>query len=242
MEYNRRGRIFPAIFAGLILLLIGSSICTHLFFPFSHYGYYPWHPFFPFGGFFIFRSLLFVGLIFFIGRRFFWGRRWECAGRGHHMRFSGPPYGCGGGPVDEREASSRWGRNQFREYRHGKAPFEKLGSRASDDFIELASGFGTVEKKVTSKNFQGGDVTTINGRLVLDLREADITGSIRLKVTQVRGITSIVVPREWNVKPGEGTVFAVYQDSQASAASINPDKVLIIDGTCVMGEIEVRTS
>jgi hypothetical protein len=133
------------------------------------------------------------------------------------------------------------------QYRPGagwraKMPFEQAGNKDSADFIELVSGFGSVEKKISSKNFQGGDVTTIMGHLVIDLRDADFNGTIRLKITQIQGVTTIVVPKYWDVRAGKGTVFATYQDSQAEKTIVNPEKVLVIDGTCNMGGIEVRTN
>jgi hypothetical protein len=250
MNHYRSPRIFPAIFIGLIFLLIGSSILMHLFFPFYHIGYYGWLPFFPWGGFFFLRTLLFLGLLFFIARRFFWGPRWAYRGTGWAYRGRGYcSYlkNCGDmentGVMQDRPETD-WvprGPGQFREYRHGRAPFEKSGSRNTDDYLELVSGFGTVEKKVNSRKFQGGDVTTTMGRLIIDLRDADFTGTVRLKVTQIQGTTTILTPMEWDVKPGEGTIFSTYQDSKTSKAAVDPDKVLIIDGTCVSGGIEVRT-
>jgi len=233
MRYGKRGRGFPGILLVLVILLIASSFFFHLFTPFCYGGYYPWHPFFFFGGFFIFKFILFIALLLFIGRRFFWGRRWA------YDQFQ-VDYGPGAawqGPYDRR-----WDRGAFQQRRHGKAPFEKAGNRATADFIELVSGFGSIEKKISSKNFLGGDVTTIMGHLAIDLRDADFNGTVRLKVTQIRGVTTIVVPKGWDVRAGEGTVFATYQDSQAEKTIIHPDKVLIIDGTCIMGGIEVRTS
>jgi hypothetical protein len=231
MRHYRRPGIFPAIFIGLVVLLIGSSILMHLFFPFYHIGYYGWHPFFPWGGFFFLRTLLFFGLLFFLARRFFWGRRWA---------YGGPGWGYGG--RDHYAGEAPYGRAQFRGHHHGRASFEKTGSRNAEDYLELVSGFGTIEKKVTSRNFQGGDVTTTMGQLIIDLRDADITGTVRLKVTQIKGTTTIITPLDWDVKPGEGTIFTTYQDSNTSKAAIDPGKVLIIDGICVMGGIEVRTS
>ena len=199
----------------------------HLFFPFYHVGYYGWFPFFPFGGFFFLRTLLFLGLLFFIGRRFFWGPRWA---------YGGPGWAYRGyrGRGQFREYS------QFREYPRDSASFEKTGSRNTADYLELVSGFGTAERKVYSRNFQGGDVTTIMGQLTIDLRDADFTGTVHLKVTQIRGTTTIIIPMEWNVRPGEGTIFATYQDSRTNRAAVDPDKVFIIDGTCESGGIEVK--
>ncbi len=233
MKRYRRPGIFPAIFIGLLLVLIVCSILSHLFFPFYPLGFYGWHPFFPWGGFFFLRGLVFIGLLFFIGRRLFWGRRWA---------YGGPGWGYGGPcPPTENNDYPR-GRRPFREFRDSKAPFEKTGNRNTDDYLELVSGFGVVEKKISSKNFHGGDVTTMKGRLIIDLRPADFTGAVRLRVTQIEGLTTILTPPTWEVRAGEGTLFTTYQDGTASKAPTDPNKVLIIDGTCVMGEIEVRTS
>jgi hypothetical protein len=233
MRYYRRPGIFPALFVGLLLLLIGTSVFTHLFFPFHHFGYYGWFPFFPWGGFFLLRTLIFIGIVIFIARRFFWGPRWSYGGPGWaNYR-------------NEDQADTYWssrGRGQYREYRQGGASFEKSGNRNTEDYLELVSGFGTAERKPRSRNFQGGDVTTIMGQLIIDLRDADLTGTARLKVTQIQGTTTLITPMDWDVRPGEGTILTTYQDSTTNKAAVDPDKVLIIDGTCIKGGIEVRTS
>jgi hypothetical protein len=227
MRYRNRARFFPGIFAGLFLLLVAGSICLHFFFPYHyHYG------FFPFGGFFIWPGFLFFALLFFLVRRFFWGGGWGYAGHG----YSGPWHGYNHG------YSGPWDRGQFQGYRHGNEPFVKTGSRASDDFVEMTSGFGTVERKVSSRNFQGGDITTVMGEALIDLRAADITGAVRLKVTQVRGVTTILVPPHWEIKAEVDTVAAGFRDNRPDRGVVNPNKVLIIDGTCMMGGLEVRTS
>jgi hypothetical protein len=241
MRYRNRHRVFPGIVIGLIILLIASSFFSHLFFPF-HYGYYPWHPFFFFGGFVILKFIFIIALIFFIGRRFFWGRGWAYDGYGDRGGYGGYGYRGGHGNYDPSCDQPRGDRFQgFQQFRPGKAPFERAGSRTSADFIELVSGFGSLEKKMSSRNFQGGDVTTVMGQLLIDLREADISGTVHLKITQIKGVTTILVPADWDVRAGVGTVFATFQDGESVKVSVDPNKVLVIDGTCVMGDIEVRT-
>jgi len=255
MRYARRHRVFPGILIGLVILLIASQFFFHLFFPF-HYGfggYYPWHPFFFFGGFAIIKVILIVALISFIGRRWFWGRRWAHDGDGYRGEYGGYGHRCDQPRADQFQGNYRpcteWrggydrhlGGGQFQRHSRGKAPFERAGNRTSADFVELVSGFGSVERKMASRTFQGGDVTTIMGQLVLDLREADLNGTVHLRVTQIKGVTTILVPKDWDVRAGVGTVFATYQDGEADKVSVDPNKVLVIDGTCVMGDIEVRT-
>src|ERR1700761_8643853 len=137
MEYRNRSRMFPGIFVGLMLLLIGGSICLHLFFP-MYYGFYPWHPFFfPWGAFIGVRLLFFFALVFFVGRRFFWGRRWAHGGDGYR----GNAGGCGGfgdrrgaygdqrvafgdrGGDDRRGAfDGSWQQGRYQEYQDGRTP------------------------------------------------------------------------------------------------------------------------
>ncbi len=112
---------------------------------------------------------------------------------------------------------------------------------ASEDFIDSSFAFGTAHRKSVSKNFKGGDIVTFMGGTVIDLTEADIKGNVRLDVTQVMGGTKILVPVGWEVRSDVSAIFAGFEDKRERPASVNPEKVLFIDGTSIFGSIEVRT-
>jgi predicted membrane protein len=114
------------------------------------------------------------------------------------------------------------------------------GYSNSEDFIDTTSIFGGVHKKVVSKNFRGGDIVTFLGGSEIDLSQADIVGTARLDVTQVMGGTKIIVPAHWEVRSEVTALFAGFEDKRQQPAMINPDKVLIIDGTSIFGGIELK--
>lgn len=111
---------------------------------------------------------------------------------------------------------------------------------SSEDFVDSTAIFGGVHKKVVSKNFRGGDITSIMGGTELDLSQADFTGVIRLDVTQVMGGTKIIVPPHWEVRSEVTALFAGFEDKRQQPAVTNPDKVLILDGTSFFGGIELK--
>ncbi len=111
---------------------------------------------------------------------------------------------------------------------------------SSEDYIDTTSIFGGVHKKVVSKNFKGGDIVTFLGGSEIDLSQAEINGTARLDVTQVMGGTKIIVPAHWEVRSEVTALFAGFEDKRQQPAMINPDKVLIIDGTSIFGGIELK--
>lgn len=114
------------------------------------------------------------------------------------------------------------------------------GGYSSEDFVDSTSIFGGVHKKIVSKNFRGGDITTVLGGTEIDLTQADFTGTVRLEVTQVMGGTKIIVPAGWEVRSNVSAVFAGFEDKRQQPIVVNPDKVLVIDGTSILGGIELK--
>jgi predicted membrane protein len=154
-----------------------------------------------------------------------WGREW-----GHEWR-------------EEFENHRREHHRREHQWRQ-HVPDPNLGPEregySSEDFIDATSIFGGVHKKVMSKNFKGGDITTIMGGSEIDLTQADFTGTARLDVTQIMGGTKIIVPAHWEVRSEVTAIFAGFEDKRQQPVVTNPDKVLIIDGTSIFGGIELR--
>jgi predicted membrane protein len=110
----------------------------------------------------------------------------------------------------------------------------------SEDFIDSTSIFGGVHKKIVSKTFKGGDIVTMMGGTEIDLSQADFTGMIRLDVTQIMGGTKIIVPPHWEVRSEVTAIFAGFEDKRQQPTVVNPEKVMIIDGTSIFGGIELK--
>jgi predicted membrane protein len=112
----------------------------------------------------------------------------------------------------------------------------------SEDFIDSTSIFGGVKKNIISKNFKGGDITNIMGGSEIDLTQADIHGTVRIDLTQVFGGTKLIVPSNWQVKAQMAAIFGGVEDKRSiQNTALDPNKILILDGTSIFGGIEIRS-
>ncbi len=110
----------------------------------------------------------------------------------------------------------------------------------SEDYIDSTTIFGGVHKRILSKNFKGGDVTSIMGGTEINLSQADFTGVVVLDVTQVMGGTKLIVPPHWEIRSEINAIFAGFEDKRQQATVNNPDKILILRGTSIFGGIEIK--
>jgi len=125
-------------------------------------------------------------------------------------------------------------------------PSQNIGTIPGDydrrDFIDITAVFGGVKKNVLSKNFKGGDITSFMGGSEIDLSQADFTGEIKIDVTNVFGGTKLIIPPTWDVHNDIAAVLGGVDDKrQITGITVDPNKVLILDGTCVFGGIEIRS-
>ena len=110
------------------------------------------------------------------------------------------------------------------------------------DFIDVTSVFGGVKKNVLSKNFRGGDIVSFMGGSEIDLTQADFNGRITIDATNIFGGTKLIVPPTWDVQSDITAIFGGVDDKrQVSGVNLDPNKVLILDGTCMFGGIEIRS-
>lgn len=116
---------------------------------------------------------------------------------------------------------------------------------ASDDFIDSTAVFGGVKKNIISKTFRGGEATTFFGGTEINLMQADVPGKIVLDLTNVFGGTKLIVPPHWKVNSEDLVcIFGGIDDKRpimADTSSVDPNKVLVLKGTCVFGGIDIRS-
>ncbi len=117
---------------------------------------------------------------------------------------------------------------------------EYATSFSSEDFFDSTSIFGAAKKNILSKNFQGGDITCFFGGCEIDLSKADIQKTAVLDLTFVFGGGKIIVPSNWQISFHMTPVFGGIEDKRQQPLSDNPDKILIIKGTCVFGGLEIK--
>jgi hypothetical protein len=100
--------------------------------------------------------------------------------------------------------------------------------------------FGGGEERVTSQEYQGGEVTAICGGVKLDLREATLqSGRATLDVTIICGGLELLVPRDWKVNIQTTTMLGGTENKKRDTAGAAAAE-LTITGTVLMGGIEVK--
>lgn len=110
------------------------------------------------------------------------------------------------------------------------------------DFIDITTAFGGVKKIVFSKNLKGGDIVTFMGGAEIDLRQADFAHKITIDTTNIFGGTKLLIPSSWDVHSEIVAIFGGVDDKrQINGQSLDPDKVIRLEGTCLFGGIEIRS-
>lgn len=132
----------------------------------------------------------------------------------------------------------RWHDDQYNQSENtGETP-----AADRSDFIDATAVFGGIKKMVLSKNFQGGDITNIMGGSEINLTQADFNGRILIDTTNIFGGTKLIVPPHWDVQSEVVAIFGGVDDKrQLNGVAPNPSKVVVIDGTCLFGGIEIRS-
>jgi predicted membrane protein len=125
-----------------------------------------------------------------------------------------------------------------------EALFGSSNSSAGENFFDATAIFGGVKKNIISKDFKGGDVTSMFGGSEIILTQADINGTAVIDVTTIFGGSKIIVPSNWTVKSDDLTaILGGFEDKRAIMANANPDpnKVLVLKGTVMFGGIELKS-
>lgn len=117
-----------------------------------------------------------------------------------------------------------------------------VGDYDRRDFIDITAVFGGVKKNVLSKDFRGGDITSFMGGSEIDLSQADFSGRVVIDVTNIFGGTKLIVPSSWDVQNDITAIFGGVDDKrQVNGVTLDHNKTLVLDGTCMFGGIEIRS-
>jgi predicted membrane protein len=125
-----------------------------------------------------------------------------------------------------------------------KDNFWGADTNSDEAFFDATAIFGGVKKNIITKDFKGGDITSIFGGSEIILSQADINGSAVLDVTTIFGGSKIIVPSNWSVRSDDLTaILGGFEDKRAIMANASPDpnKVLILKGMVMFGGIEIKS-
>lgn len=115
----------------------------------------------------------------------------------------------------------------------GTAFFDRINERV------LLSG---VNRKLMTKNFQGGKATVIFGGLDLDLTQVDFTGVVTLDLEVGFGGIKLIIPPHWDVRTEVSNIAAGLEDKRMfREGGVDPNKVLILRGTLAFSGLEIKS-
>jgi len=110
-----------------------------------------------------------------------------------------------------------------------------------EDVIDMTAVFGGIKKRVFSKNFRGGDITTLFGGAEIDFTQADINGRASVDMTQFFGGTTLIVPANWAIESDLVAILGGINDKRMHVVEPGEtNKVLAISGTAIFGGIEIK--
>jgi len=108
----------------------------------------------------------------------------------------------------------------------------------SERVLELTAILGGFQRRVTTQDFRGGDLTSIMGGIDLDMRTASLNGVAVVNVFALMGGVSIKVPTDWTVELDGTPVLGGFEDKTMEPK--DNSKRLVIRGTVIMGGLEIR--
>jgi hypothetical protein len=113
---------------------------------------------------------------------------------------------------------------------------------SGDTAFENVNVFGGAKKVVISKDFRSGELVTIFGGSEINFTQADINGRAEIELVQFFGGTKLIIPPNWTLRSEELVCIFGGVDDKRDVARLtsDPQKVLVLRGTCVFGGIDIR--
>jgi hypothetical protein len=111
-------------------------------------------------------------------------------------------------------------------------------AEASDEVVDITAILGGFDRRITTPNFRGGEVTAVMGGCMLDLRGSSIEGEAVINVFVLMGGITLKVPPDWSVALNGTPIMGGFDEKTIAAP--NNNKRLVIRGYAIMGGVEVR--
>ncbi|MEY3644095.1 MAG: hypothetical protein RLZZ207_789 [Bacteroidota bacterium] len=120
--------------------------------------------------------------------------------------------------------------------------FVRATGTAFMDRINENVVFSGVNRKLMTKNFQGGKATVIFGGLDLDLTQVDFNGVVSLDLEIGFGGVKLLVPPHWDVRTEVSNIAAGLEDKRMfREGGVDTNKVLILKGTLLFSGLEIKS-
>jgi len=115
-----------------------------------------------------------------------------------------------------------------------------MSKSSSEDEIDGSALFSGIKKRITSKHFRGGAISTLFGGTEIDLRDCalDEKGAV-IDISTLFGGTEIRLPESWPLDIRSTVIFGGIEN-KASNEIKKDDKRLVIKASVIFGGIEIK--
>ena len=120
--------------------------------------------------------------------------------------------------------------------------FTRTTGTSFADRLNIDAIFSGVNRKMMTKNFQGGKITAAFGGIDLDLTSADFNGVVTIQVDVIFGGVKMIVPPHWDIRTEVSNIAAGLEDKRYFRdGGVDPNKVVILKGTILFGGLEIKS-
>lgn len=112
------------------------------------------------------------------------------------------------------------------------------------DYIDDVAILGGNDRRITSHSFRGGKITSVLGGSTVNLSDAEMAqGENVLDMFTLFGGTTIIVPRNWQVKVDVTAILGGFEDKRQYVSDENQEneKILIVRGVAIFGGGEIKS-
>lgn len=108
----------------------------------------------------------------------------------------------------------------------------------NENALEVTAILGGFQRRLTTPQFAGGDITALMGGCTIDLRDCSLQGEAVINVFAVMGGISLKCPPDWTVVLHGTPIMGGFEEKTARP----PDgsKRLVVKGYVIMGGVDVR--
>ncbi len=114
---------------------------------------------------------------------------------------------------------------------------DRNGSTQDPTFSNIAVLSG-IDRRIVATDFRSGDASAFMGGIKLDFRDAKMQGNeATLGIDAIMGGVEVRVPQNWTVVNQVNSILGGVENHTYSSGG---DKRLIIEGTVLMGGLEIK--
>jgi predicted membrane protein len=130
-------------------------------------------------------------------------------------------------------------------YEARKRPAALAGGGDPRTTLNESAIFGGVERRVTSQDFQGGNINAVFGGVEIDLTDANMqTEEATLEINAIFGGVELRVPETWQVAFRGTPIFGGIADKTRVGRTVDLSdprrKILILTGAVIFGGVEIK--